>query len=406
MKKSYLILAAVAGLFASCSQEVLVDENATAKGNDLLIAFDTWTEHATRSENSSAGYTWNLEDHHNAFKVWGYKNTESKAVFDGEAVTYDGTATTGPASKKNWFYTDNRYWDKAATSYHYYACAPYASTPLSLVFDGVTGTSSVEAAKQANGYFTIASAYTKVGENVSPKNATTAVESWTDAGAATDVDLMIAADCPLSGTSLTTAYTDGVTLNFIHILSRFNITLKTTDDFSDDATPRTKDKIVVNSITVGHMNNSGTFNESSASGNTLSNGTNVRWTASGDQDFVYTLDQTLNSTATYCVETLVMPQLVGVEDIALDGTQVTGNTETKAYIAVDYTISNAAGTKSEHYVAYYNLATLFGKTGTQTLAFNEGWVNTLNITISPVAIYFDATVAEWAPNETADKTII
>ena len=43
--------------------------------------------------------------------------------------------------------------------------------------------------------------------------------------------------------------------------------------------------------------------------------------------------------------------------------------------------------------------------GSQSIAFNEGWQNTLNITISPVAILFDADVYEWVTNEEADVTV-
>ena len=34
---------------------------------------------------------------------------------------------------------------------------------------------------------------------------------------------------------------------------------------------------------------------------------------------------------------------------------------------------------------------------TTNVTFGEGWMNTLKITINPVAIDFDADVYEWAP---------
>lgn len=42
---------------------------------------------------------------------------------------------------------------------------------------------------------------------------------------------------------------------------------------------------------------------------------------------------------------------------------------------------------------------------TKDLNFNEGWQNTLNITISPVAILFDADVYEWVTDKEADVTV-
>lgn len=382
MKKSYLIIAAVAATLASCTNEVLVEEPIV---NQKPIAFGTFTENVTRAENSGENYSWSLSDHHDTFSVWGFKNTSDDLVFDEETVTY-GTA---------WTYTNNRYWDKAATEYTFYACAP-ENGPFT--FNGAT-----DAATMEDGYFTITSAYTTVGENVSPMNDEDPVESWTDAGAS-DIDLMIAAECKLTSTSLTNAIADKVNLDFIHILSRLNITVKTTDDFYPADTDG--DKINVSNITIGHMNNSGTFDESAASGTTLSTGTTTRWTASGDEDFSYDINYDVTQDANYVIETLVMPQQTGIETIALAGDEVTANSETEAYIVITYTISNNAGTASEEFVAYYNLAKAFGKTGTATLDFNEGWVNTLNLTIEPALIVFDADVAPWDENASNDLTVI
>ena len=384
MKKSYLMIAAAAAMFAACSNTDTFKEINNTEGP--AISFSTYAQKATRAaENSSSNYTSNLSVHHTTFRVWGYKNTSATAVFDGEEVRYS-TA---------WSYTNNRYWDKSATTYEFYAYAPSATGVFT--FNGVTNIASQNA-----GYFTIASAYTKAGENVSPKNSTTATASWS--GASTDVDLMIADKAQYTGATLTSAMADKVTLNFIHILSRLNITLMTSNDFYptvDDG-----DKIVVSNITIGHMNNSGTFNESSASGSTLSNGTHTRWTATGDNDYSYDINYDATQDANYVVEALIIPQTAGVEAISLDGTQVTGDAETKPYIKIAYSIYNNAETAHEDFVAYYNLASLFGKTGEQVLGFNEGWQNTLNITIAPGVINFDGMVAPWADNAPAGAVTV
>ena len=381
MKKSYLMIAAAATLFAACAGNDTFKEIS----NDSPIDFSTIAEKATKAENSGEDYTWDLKDHHTTFRVWGYKNTSATAVFNGEEVRYEST---------KWTYTDNRYWDKAATAYSFYAYAP--STTGVFKFNGVTGIASQKA-----GYFTIESAYTKFGENVSPKDKITAVTSWKNAE--TDVDLMIAEKAEYEGGALTSAMANKVTLNFIHILSRLNITLKASDDFYPKVA--NGDKIHVSNITIGHMNNSGTFNESSASGTTLSNGTHTRWTATGNNDYSYNINYDATQAANYVVETLIIPQTAGVETITLNGDEVTNDTETKPYIKIAYTISNNAGTVSENFVAYYNLASLFGKTGDQVLPFNEGWQNTLNITIAPGIINFDGKVAPWDDNATQTITV-
>ena len=383
MKKSYLMIAAAAALFAACSNNDTFKE-INNEGPEII--FSTYAQKATRAENSSSSYSLNLSDHHTTFRVWGYKNTSATAVFNGEEVSYSSSV---------WSYTNNRYWDKAATTYEFYAYAP--STTGVFTFNGVSGIDTQDA-----GYFTITSAYTKAGENVSPKNATTPVASWSDA--TTDVDLMIADQAQLTGSSLTTAISGEVTLNFIHILSRLNITVKTSDDFYP--TVPAGDKIVVNNITVGHMNNSGTFNESSASGSTLSSGTNTRWTATGDNNYSYDISYDATQNANYVVEALIIPQTAGVETIDLDGDQVTTDAENKPYIKIAYSIYNNAKTAHEDFVAYYNLASLFGKTGEQVLGFNEGWQNTLNITIAPDVINFDGKVAPWADSTPAGAVTV
>jgi len=387
MKKSYLMIVAAAALFSACADN---DNSFTDKPEkQTMISFSTFSQKATKAENSSKTYTWSLSDHHSDFKVWGYKNTSATAVFNGEKVLWN--TDVDPDA---WTYVDNRYWDKAATAYNFYACAPYEDTPFT--FNGVTTVATQDA-----GYFTITSAYSKAGENVSPKNATTSVQSWKNA--TTDVDLMIADVANYSGTALTGAYTGKVTLNFIHILSRLNITVKTTDDFLT-----TGDKIKVTNITVGHMKNSGTFNESSATGRTLADGTSTRWTATGDKDYSYDINYNVTQAANYVIETLIIPQKAGLEAITLDGSKVTADGETMPYLKVAYTIYNNDESKSEDFVAFYNLASLFGVTSDSsdpTLAFNEGWQNTLNITIAPGAIKFDAKVAPWADNATGAVTV-
>ena len=90
------------------------------------------------------------------------------------------------------------------------------------------------------------------------------------------------------------------------------------------------------------------------------------------------------------------------------GTSVNAvSANSKPYLVLTYTIQQthdangdeiATPKAPEEFTVYYNLANAFGLT-TGNLAFNEGWQNTLNITIKPDVINFCAKVSEWSTVE-------
>ena len=391
MKKSYLMIAAAAALFAACSDNDTFREITNTEGPE--ISFSTYAQKATRAENSDSTYTLNLSDHHLSFKVWGFKNTSTDLVFDGDSVKY---------ANSQWSYINKRYWDKAATTYEFYAFAPHTAP---FTFKGVSGIDT-----QKNGYFTITSAYNKAGENVSPKNSTDPVVVWKDY-AETDVDLMIADTCRLSGSALKTAQNGQVTLNFIHILSRLNITVKTVPGFDPDEAE--DDSIKVSKITISNMSHAGTFDETrgTVTANALQAGTIARWAPSSNSNYEYPIDYKATLDPNYVVEALIIPQQVLSDTINLDGTYPAESADnTASYIKIEYSIfsynkEDGSKTAQQDYVAYYNLAQIFRVAKTEYLKFNEGWQNTLNITISPAEIKFDAKVAPWAEENDEDLTI-
>ena len=145
MKKSYLILAAVAGLFASCSQN---EDITKIVEEDTPILFEQYTNNVTRAEIvdeqalAQAG----------GFKVWGYKakttgldwSTSTKTtIFDATVVT--GTDVASP----EWTYTPLKYWDKTS-SYKFFAGGPVNHTNGTLAWSSdlftVTGAQSGKAA--------------------------------------------------------------------------------------------------------------------------------------------------------------------------------------------------------------------------------------------------------------------
>ena len=66
---------------------------------------------------------------------------------------------------------------------------------------------------------------------------------------------------------------------------------------------------------------------------------------------------------------------------------------------VKYTM-NYGNNTTETFTSYYNLAAAFGKTSaSDKLPFNEGWMNTLHITLGPETIEFSGQVNEFAAKE-------
>ena len=63
---------------------------------------------------------------------------------------------------------------------------------------------------------------------------------------------------------------------------------------------------------------------------------------------------------------------------------------------VKYTMKYSESS-SETFTSYYNLAAAFGKTSAgDKLPFNEGWMNTLHITLGPETIEFSGQVNQFA----------
>lgn len=383
MKRNYVMMAMAAAMLASCAQTGLVEE--IAEEPQKAIGFSTFVDKATRAgdqaENSTATYGQGMNIHHGTFKVWGFKNTSSDAVFSGDVVTYVAASTSvdGSSIPAHWKYNDLRYWDKAATDYYFYACAP-TTAPFTF-----TGT-------QDNGKFTIGttgSEYEVEALNISLQNSEAAQTSWKGIN---ESDLMIAAPCHLDGTLLSNAYTGKVGLNFIHILSRLNIVI---NEYESTTTT-----ITVKNITIGNMKYKGTFDEGAVvADNTI--GTNSRWAKTTDKkNYSYDINYEVPyDKDNYVIEALIMPQTTDVETVKLDGTGITD----KAYIKISYSLKT--GSTTEEFKAYYNLASVFGLTGDQKLEFNEGWQNTLTITLNPQAIVFTANTAPWVEKTSGSVTI-
>ncbi len=421
--KKYLFFLATAAIVVSCSDQDTFKKDILT-GNDGAISFTSFSQPATRAENSSATSKWIFFNHHATFQVWGYKNTETAAVFSGAVVTVaaDDQATTG----YSYTYEPTRYWDKAATTYQFYAAAPSNSD---WSFNGV---SSV--ATQNAGYFTTTSTLT--GVNL---KATTPAATMSDSfKGKDDVDKLIAEPCQVNKAKFAV---EPVQLNFIHILGKLNVTIKKDNEKLADQT------VTLKSFEVMNLYNKGDFNENTSVAN-LAAGSNARWSKTNDATAVKyesKKDWEITTTPNYIVESLVIPQDAAVEVVALDGKHHDAvlysgyeeyntaknasladeaafnalsteektkeaeiaevGTNSKPYFKIVYTIKDGNNTP-EQFTAYYNLATAFKGAAEQasTLGFYEGWQNTLNITISPAEIKFCADVYQWA-DQKKDLTV-
>jgi len=457
MKKNLFIIAATALVLASCG-DVDTFKNDIQNGNeDEAINFASFTQKATRAtENSGANYNWVFLTHHANFAVWGYKNTEITAVFNEDAVTAGGTSPD-----YTFTYSPKRYWDKSATTYYFYAAAP--ATASMWTFNGVTNDENQD---QSAGYFTTSSTLT--GTNLQLETPRT--DLYDTFKNKTDVDKLIAAPCVVNKAQ----FSQTVQFNFIHILSKLNITVR------KDPAKLASQTVKLVSFEVENLKATGDFDEHLHAANTA--GSNDRWdNQSGAVTYAAKTNWEITTDANYIIESLVIPQDADYELVHLDGkahaaqpavyyadlaeynaahstAQLTAekyaalttanqtregyNTATGENIATDeefdallatlikeaavpainavtkYASANAAAASApyfkivytiqdgansaEQFTAYYNLATVFNEA--TSLAFNEGWQNTLNITISPDEINFCANVAEWSTN-TADPAL-
>lgn len=352
-------MAFAATMFAACSEtEMLNGINEPQKA----IGFETYSNKATRAtENNSGDYSTGMSVHHNAYKVWAYRSTSDDLAFDGvEVKAADNT------------YSPVQYWDNDATEYNFYAAAP-ASFAWGFEENIVN---------KDKAYLT--ANVTLAGTNFATK--TTAPAS-TFKNVDGDQDLLVSAPCNVEKAKFTTT---PVNLQFIHILSRLNVIVK------KGATAPVN--MTLKSLVVKNLKKTGEFDGSkpaSVAGN------NTRWNSSNPAVELYKVENyNLTTEANYVFEGLVIPQNITYEDVKLDGTGITD----KACIEVTYVIGTAPNV--EEYVAYYNLAALFGATALNpTVAFYEGWQNTLTITFNPTAIEFTALAEVWENEVTGAPAI-
>lgn len=405
MKKSYLMIAAAATLFAACASNDL--KNDVKDSSNSEITFSTYASLQTKgADNSGETAKWNLDNHHDDFDVWAWKYYNgawiSTAVYDKGKVDYSSSA---------WTATPVKFWDKSAEKYYFYAAAPSSSNwRLNNKYTASTNEYG------NNAYLSYADFTLAGGEtNNLSYNTTATVTSYVESfKGVSDVDLMIAEDNEVLRTTYNKPTVPAVNELFDHILSRLNVTVALKDG-GDLATNGATVKVTNFGITGVNLKNKGTFNENGAvatapyTGAALSGGTTARWTPLSTVNAPYNLPgadistTALTTSALYIAQYLIIPQSITSEvlDRAKAKLASDGTTDPQhPYFVISYTIND------EPFTAYYNLANAFGKAAAETLPFNEGWQNTLNIKLDADIITFDAQVYEWKNNATPTNVII
>ena len=393
-KKNFVFIAVIATTLASCSNDLFLDDNQDNKG---YIGFTSYSEQSTRGDATKKA---NLEFYHNTFAVFGTKVNKKDAtkfqyVFGGEATattlnpagvtcTYQ---TTPDAVLGDWKYTDPRFWDKQA-NYKFIAYAPVSDdNPISYYY------SAANALVGADGnQFKTKAPYVLKATNL--QATATEAEKITGFNVdGEDLDLMISAPNPQDGA----AHSAEVNLVFRHILSKINITVAKSLALQGCT-------VTVKDITIAGLKDKGEYTESNYDNSAATIASGWEATKSGTAyNLAYsttdgqalndgTIDNTKEPTEVgyftpgkpyYFIESLLLPQAITAAN--------------QVILTMNYTVKS--GDYSEDYpyeLDLYEVAKLQN--------IYEGYNYTLNFTIDPDVIKFDASVTVWA-NETADVAL-
>lgn len=396
MKKSIITIIAAASMLAACYDNVKLnnDPEFQPTANDM-IGFSTYSEKTTRAADANSV---NLYDFYKTFDVYAWKNSgaDEQNVFNHVPVEYFTTDTQGtyvyktaPAkpstewgaswatSFKGWFYQEIRYWDKLATDYNFYAIAPYEPTPspalaiangdINIKIGNATDTYKISTEKNLAGYPTITNDKKYFGFNK---------------------DYMLADKSE-------TKY-QLVSLNFHHILTKFNVMITLTDKYIGSQPFTIKELDIVGLEDDGYF----VYNTSmTTNGWTTKSGS--KYDIKLNKDFILknvpeSVEDKTEYSGYYWIQTLIFPQTL---TCAAPG--ALKEAPAGKYLYIEYTIGD------ETFKAYYDLAYVFNNTiavnGTYPL--EQGSEYTINIKVGPEPIVFDAKATKWAEVAEIDHNV-
>ena len=388
MKKSYLMIAAAAALFAACSDTDTFKEDVK-NSEQKAFTFSAYADKVLKGSNSS-----NLQDFYTVFGVYGFKNVTRSGTATYEDVFTNtpneffasdaqGTVVykTSPAkpsdewsfTANSWYYEDVRYWDKMANSYAFFAIAPFEATPdpeldVNATYDNIKIGSSTDKYDISN------------EKNLAIAGTPNAVPQAALSYSGFDKDYMLAAK--------STARTSDVTLNFHHILAKLNVKIVKATAYKG------KQELKINELKIAGLAKEGyyVYDTDFATKGWTTNDTYARDIVA---DYSLT-DATTNYNNCYWIETLIFPQTTACKAITA---QSVATSLTDMYLYIKYQIG------SETYEAYYDFAKIWGatvvndgqgNTNTNSYTFVQGNEYTLTLTVGPDPIHFAAQVTQWA----------
>ena len=371
MKRAIYLLAATA-LMASCTQsEVLVDTPNPVPEVPRSIGFDTFVDKATRAtgENSTA-----LNDFYPAFNVYGWKtvgNENPTPIFNNITVSYynaeEGKGVKpsiewGEAPATGWYYNEIRYWDKMASGYKFSAYAPATdavSKTVTCTPDGII----------------------KIGQETAPITVET-----------TNLMAKPAKNLAYTGfkydymTATSVESLDKVSLNFKHLMAKLNVRIRLDESIT------TAQDVSVQALTVFNLGDKGYYTNALDEKGKIAgvSGWTISATSAGYELKIpeaYSLNNAnTNYHNHYVLEQLIIPQTVLNCEEGEDIPSL--NPYNEACVYVEYTIG------SETFKSYTPLANIFSNAA--SYSFEGGKQYTLNITVGPAPIEFEAEVTEWA----------
>lgn len=396
MKKSIITIIAAASMLTACYDNVKLnnDPEFQPTANDM-IGFSTYSEKATRASETNSV---NLYDFYKTFDVYAWKNSgaDEQNVFNHVPVEYFTTDTQGtyvyktvPAkpstewgaswatSFKGWFYQEIRYWDKLATGYNFYAIAPYEPTPSpalaiangdsNIKIGSASDTYKISTEKNLAGYPTITNDKKYFGFNK---------------------DYMLADKSE-------TKY-QLVSLNFHHILTKFNVMITLTDKYIGSQ------PFTIKELDIVGLEDEGYFvygTNMTTNGWTTKSGS--KYDIKLNKDFILknvpeSVEDKTEYSGYYWLQTLIFPQTL---TCAAPG--ALKEAPAGKYLYIEYTIG------TEIFKAYYDLAYVFDNTliagGTYNL--EQGSEYTINIKVGPEPIVFEANASKWADDLIVDRDV-
>jgi len=389
MRKSYFVLiAAAATTLASCSNDLFLDNNQDAQAP---IGFASYSQKSTRGD---ATNDLNLEYYHNTFVVYGSKKStidnEISQVFDGGATSL-ATYSNGATTPNDWTYSPYRFWDKQA-NYNFIAVAPNANI---IKYDWNAYASPLtEVGTAANDFVTVAGGYTLKGQNLQKNSTQSEIKKGFLETTTGDVDLMTSTLNYQPGNG----HDNDVNLEFKHILAKLNVTVAKSSVLNDY-------DVYVRSLEITGLNDHGTYAESNYKADPFTSGWSGQSIVNAGYKLAYAyaydteataqgkLLSDYNTTATktvpnYFIESLVMPQPV----------PATGDDAAALILKYRIVTGSGATAHSEDYTYKLTLKDAFTQ-------FNDRCNYTLNFTIDPTVITFDASVALWGNGGTSNIPI-